>query len=722
MRRTVGLWCLALVPATTIALAGDGESTERRTLRFGWAVPTRVGVSELQDDAVRLHYTLAVERDETSRLRVQCEDLVVTEYAGRSANSPAIAAQAKFLQTFIRGQRPDVLLDAEARTVGAEGVLKRFSAAIDDLANSDDADVGRAVPLLRKQIEGLRADPVRARSFEDRVAAPWRWAVAAWVGLPVRAGTVFEGDLDVASEIDGVATSVVHATITATSSAAAGRPWKFTLTAASDGDRAKSALAHGDFAAATDARRVLEISTIVDSDTLRPHRVEYTETLEANMPGQPYPHRSRKTRVLEFEWSPPPPPVAPSAENVRAVDAAASANMEAWRIGDAAKLRELTPPSHRRAGREEKVERWPATWSWKPFRSRIESDWALVAVRLKRGDEGDQVWPLLLHRDEAVWFVLGEGFAPAETGLITHGMVPPAPRWMEPQLEDWTLEAMTDDTSAEVVLGAPPREFQFAEGRGRVLWFKVTATRTVELRAESDADVSPIVELVTVSGVVHPTRAGTKRAHVATHALRPGTYGLAVGVEQAGTIRVSVTDVTAADLALGAPVGPRLVRSGAPLRYRLRLAAPRDVVLRAVPVAGRKADGEVVLNASTGATMQSNRGGVVHCSNATDVLVSLETLGDGEAECFLLADANGAPADATSALRPGATRELEVPANGAALVRVVAADGVGWTSTASTDDGAAVATGEFHDEHGGGVIVASRGGPVRVRLRIDPSK
>jgi hypothetical protein len=711
-----------LAGSAAAAVAGDGDAAKPAPLRFGWTVPTRVGVTELDDDTLQMHYVVVLDRAADSKLRVRCEDLRLTEYAGRSADKPEIAPRLKILQAFVAGKRPEVVLDADARAVDAPDAVQHFADAVNEVAKFEDVDVARAVPVLRKQVDALRADAVLAQSFQDQAAAPWRWAVGTWVGLPARPGTVFEGDLEFASAIDGVTTSTMSATIDATPVAGAAGRWQFTLLASSDGDRAKTSLSHGELAKAAQAKRSVELVAVIDADSLRPRHVTYKESLEATMPGDEYPHHARATRTLDFEWEPPKPPTAPSAEDTRAVDATASASMEAWRVGDAAKLLELAPPSLRRSDREMKVERWPEGWSWKPFRRRIDGDWALAAVNLKRGEEGEQVWPLLLHREAGAWYVLGQGFAPAETGLITHAMEPPAPRWMEPQLEDWTVEAMTIDPAAEIVLGAPPRAFTFAAGRGRALWFKLTTAHTVEIRAESTEDVTPCVELVMASGVIHPTRSGTKRRHVATHTLRPGTYGFAVGVEEAGTVMVSLSDASMSDLALRSPAGPRQVRAGEPARFRLRLPSPRDVIFRVVPVAGRKGDAEVVLSTEAGSTMQSNRSGVVQCSAVNDVVVSVATLGEGEAECFLVAEEVETPHDAPAPLRIGESRDIDVPVDAAVLVRVDAPGGAAWTSTLTSDAGTAIAGGEFHDERGGGVIVASRGAPIHVRVRVDSAK
>ncbi len=354
---------LALAAASSPAR--DDRPAEARTLRFDWSVPARVGVTQLDDDSLQCAYDIVVERGADAGLRERTEAFRITEYGGRSADSPVIAPQVAFIQTFLAGRRPDVVLDADARATDAPDALRRLVAAIDELAASEDPDAVRVARALREQVDSIRSDPVLERSLRDRAMAWWQWSVGAWVGLPVRAGTVFEGDLDLASEIDGVATSTMRATITAGPVEGAANRWQFDLVASSEGERATAALTRGPLDGAAEAIRRVEISVVLDVVALRPSRVTYVESLEATLRGDSSPRRKTKRRTLDFAWEPLQPAAALREEDAREAARIASAYVEAWRQGDAETLLELAPPARREQIPSDAVVPWPESWSWK---------------------------------------------------------------------------------------------------------------------------------------------------------------------------------------------------------------------------------------------------------------------------------------------------------------------------------------------------------------------
>ncbi len=97
--------------------------------------------------------------------------------------------------------------------------------------------------------------------------------------------------------------------------------------------------------------------------------------------------------------------------------------------------------------------------------------------------------------------------------------------------------------------------------------------------------------------------------------------------EQPGTVMVSISDVALFPVALGSPSGPHRVRAASPVRFRLRLPAPQDVVLRVVPVSGSAAAAELVLDVETRRTTQSSRSGVANCRAVSDVRAVITMIG-----------------------------------------------------------------------------------------------
>ena len=525
-RRSVRFAAAAALLVSSVASAGDDEPR----LRFAWPVPTRVGVSEVRDDVVRLHYDFELRRDDAGRLRVRCLDLRTVEWNGFPAEHVLVRDVMKLADVALAALQPEVLLDADGRAAHGVDVEARLAAAVDGIETLYGK---RASAKARETFETLGTDPVARAAVEALALAPWRWSVGAWVGLPLREAKVFDGPLEVASLFERVLPCPMKATIGAQRVEGAAGRWRLTLSASCDGDVAKASVARRSKPSG-DVRRTVDVIAEVDEATLRPRRVDIRETL-ADSPGKP----QTRTLTREFEWE-PRPSVAVDEKATADIAATVEAWMKASRAGDRAALTALAESPERVGSDRSKA--WPEGWTWTPSHVRANGEWGLALGRLGRPERWS-MWPVVVHRVGGAWRVVGQGIAVAETELLLGDRDPVAVRWIEAWYTMWVCDDWMAEPGAELAADGEPHSVAIAaDGGAKVVWFHLDKAADVEVRAACDDELEPQLTHVSPAGGSRPLgRAASKRDVSGTLDIGPGPVFLAVRTARPGRVTVSVT-------------------------------------------------------------------------------------------------------------------------------------------------------------------------------------